>query len=257
MRITVLAENTSSCGFSTEHGLSLFVETDQFRFLFDTGQTGLFSENAGKLGIDLKTVDFVVLSHGHYDHGGGIRRFLEINDHAPVYMNPYAFEPHYNGTEKYIGLDPALENCERIIYTEDGMKISEGLTVYFCNDRKKSADLGSFGLNMVKDGRFLPDDFRHEQYLLAEENGKRILFSGCSHKGILNIEDWFRPDVLIGGFHFSKLPADDTLAGYARKLDFYETAYYTCHCTGEPQYAFMKKNMRNLHYISTGEILEI
>ena len=110
---------------------------------------------------------------------------------------------------------------------------------------------------MVKDGRLLPDDFRHEQYLLAEENGKRILFSGCSHKGILNIEDWFRPDVLIGGFHFSKLPADDTLAGYARKLDFYETAYYTCHCTGEPQYAFMKKNMRNLHYISTGEILEI
>ena len=78
-----------------------------------------------------------------------------------------------------------------------------------------------------------------------------------SHKGIINIENWCRPDVLIGGFHFSKLPADDTLAGYARKLDFYETAYYTCHCTGEPQYAFMKKNMRNLHYISTGEILEI
>ena len=257
MKITALTENTSENDLECEHGLSLFIETERHTVLFDMGQSELFAVNAEKLGLDLKKVDIAVLSHGHYDHGGGIRRFLEINDHAPVYMNPYAFEPHYNGTEKYIGLDPALENCERIIYTEDGMKISEGLTVYFCNDRKKSADLGSFGLNMVKDGRLLPDDFRHEQYLLAEENGKRILFSGCSHKGILNIEDWFRPDVLIGGFHFSKLPADDTLAGYARKLDFYETAYYTCHCTGEPQYAFMKKNMRNLHYISTGEILEI
>ncbi len=257
MRITVLSENTSRCGFPAEHGLSLYVETLRHRFLFDTGQSGLFSENAGRLGIDLKTVDFVVLSHGHYDHGGGIRQFLELNDHAPVYMNPYAFEPHYNGTEKYIGLDPRLKESNRIIYTEDSMKISDELTVYFCNDGKKVIDLGSFGLNMVQNARFLPDDFRHEQYLLAEENGKRILFSGCSHKGIINIENWFRPDVLIGGFHFSKLPPDEVLAGYARKLDYYETEYYTCHCTGELQYAFMAKYMRTLHYISTGDTIEI
>ena len=72
MRITVLTENTSRCGFPTEHGLSLYVESGQQHFLFDTGQTALFSENAERLGIDLGRMDFAVLSHGHYDHGGGI-----------------------------------------------------------------------------------------------------------------------------------------------------------------------------------------
>ena len=257
MRITVLTENTSRCGFPTEHGLSLYVESGQQHFLFDTGQTALFSENAERLGIDPGSVDFAVLSHGHYDHGGGIMCFLEINDHAPVYMNPFVFEPHYNGTEKNIGLDPELRSSGRIVFTEEGMQIFDGMTLYFCNDRPKVKDLGSFGLNMVRNGQLVPDDFRHEQYLMVEENGRRILFSGCSHKGIINIVDWFRPDVLIGGFHFSKLPADETLAGYAKKLDSYDTVYYTCHCTGEIQYGYMKKYMKNLHYISTGETIVI
>ena len=256
MKISVLTENTSRCGYPTEHGLSLYVESGRQHFLFDTGQTALFSENAERLGIDLGSVDFAVLSHGHYDHGGGIMRFLEINDHAPVYMNPSVFEPHYNGTEKYIGLDPELRSSGRIVFTEEGMQIFDGMTLYFC-DRPKMKDLGSFGLNMVRNGQLVPDDFRHEQYLMVEENGRRILFSGCSHKGIINIVDWFRPDVLIGGFHFSKLPADETLAGYAKQLDSYDTVYYTCHCTGEIQYGFMKKYMKNLHYISTGETIVI
>ncbi len=130
MRITVLTENTSRCGFPTEHGLSLYVESGQQHFLFDTGQTALFSENAERLGIDLGSVDFAVLSHGHYDHGGGIMRFLEINDHAPVYMNPSVFEPHYNGTEKYIGLNPGLKSSGRIVFTEEGMQVSDSMTLY-------------------------------------------------------------------------------------------------------------------------------
>ena len=79
MRITCLAENTACNGFEAEHGLSLYIETNGNRILFDMGQTDLFSGNAEKLGIDLNTVDFAVISHGHYDHGGGLRKFLEIN----------------------------------------------------------------------------------------------------------------------------------------------------------------------------------
>ena len=100
MKITTLIENTSARGLPTEHGLSLFVETAEHKFLFDMGQTDLFARNAETLGIALSKVDFAVLSHGHYDHGGGLNTFLALNDHAPVYMSRYAFEPHYNGTEK-------------------------------------------------------------------------------------------------------------------------------------------------------------
>ena len=84
MKITALIENTSARGLPTEHGLSLFVETAERKFLFDMGQTDLFARNAETLGIDLTTVDFAVLSHGHYDHGGGLKAFLALNDHAPV-----------------------------------------------------------------------------------------------------------------------------------------------------------------------------
>ena len=257
MRVTALTENTTEIGLRTEHGLSLYIETDDKKILFDSGQTELFAENAGHLGIDLSSVDMMILSHGHYDHGGGLKKFIEINKKAPIYMSRYAFEPHYNGTEKYIGLDSSLENSERIIFTDEITKISDKLTLYSCNDREKMTDLGSFGLNMLENGRLVPDDFRHEQYLLINENGKNVLISGCSHKGIMNITEWFKPDVLIGGFHFSKLALDKTLENYAETLDKYNTNFYTCHCTGVEQYQYMMQYMHRLHYLSTGKTIEV
>ena len=112
MRITALLENTSACGLPVEHGLSLFVEMENgCRFMFDMGQTGLFARNAETLGIDLNIADFAVLSHGHYDHGGGLATFLRLNDHAPVYMSRHAFEPHFNGTEKYLALGDKIADA--------------------------------------------------------------------------------------------------------------------------------------------------
>ncbi|MBE6879479.1 MAG: MBL fold metallo-hydrolase [Ruminococcaceae bacterium] len=258
MKITCLAENTSvNNNIGAEHGLSLFIETKNHRILFDMGQTELFSLNAEKLGIDLSSVDIAILSHGHYDHGGGISEFLRLNKKAPLYINENAFGDHYNGTEKYIGLDKSLKNSSRIVFTGDKHKINDCLTLYTCNDKEKSFELGSFGLNMKKGDEFLPDDFSHEHYLLIEENGRKILISGCSHKGVLNIASWFKPDVLIGGFHFSKLSLDDTLKGYAEYLDSFSTDFYTCHCTGTEQYSFMKNYMNRLSYLSAGQEIEI
>lgn len=258
MKITALLENTATRPeMKTEHGLSLFIETEKHRILFDMGQTSLFAENAQALGVDLSSVDIAVLSHGHYDHGGGLSTFLQINDRAPVYMSPYAFLPHYNGVRKYIGLDTSLQDHSRIVFTKDETRLDEGLTLFSCNQNTKAHNLGSFGLTEKTENGFVPDDFRHEIYLLIEENGKRILISGCSHKGILDIAEWFAPDVLIGGFHFSKLPLDDTLTAYAKHLDRFETDFYTCHCTGTEQYAFMKQSMNRLHYLSTGQSIHI
>ncbi len=258
MRITALVENTAKNeSVGCEHGLSLYIETEQHTVLFDMGQSDLFLQNAEALGLDVAAVDIAVLSHGHYDHGGGLDTFLKVNTQAPVYVSRYAFEPYYNGTEKYIGLDVALKEHPRLIFTNGVYPLGDGLTLYHTSDRQKAFELGSFGLNTVKDGRFVPDAFCHEQYLRIEEAGHRVLISGCSHRGILNIATWFEPDVLVGGFHFSKLPLDETLAAYAAYLNRFDTAYYTGHCTGEEQYRFMKERMERLNYLAAGESVTI
>ena len=227
IQITALVENTSADPrLGAEHGLSLYIETGAHHILFDMGQTALYAANARALGVDLAGVDLAVLSHGHYDHGGGLAHFLAANPGAPVYLSRYAFEQHYHGSTKNIGLEPALAQNLRLRFTGETTPLGDGLTLYACNARPRRHDLGSFGLTTVRDGAFVAEDFRHEQYLLIEQAGKRVLISGCFHKGILDLVEWFRPDVLVGGFHFSKLPLDETLAGYARALDRSGTVFY-------------------------------
>lgn len=256
MKITALAENTSGQpDIGCEHGLSLYIETASHKILFDMGQTGLFAENAARLGVDLSAVDLAVLSHGHYDHGGGLATFLRINHRAPVFVNEHAFEPHYNGTDKYIGLDTALQHSDRLVLTGEKYPIDKGLTLYACNERQRPFVFGAGTLLERQNGQLVPEAFRHEHYLLIEETGKRVLISGCSHKGILNIAAWFRPDVLVGGFHLMKLEREETLRGYAEQLDAFPTTFYTCHCTGVQQYAWMQPHMQRLHYMSAGETI--
>lgn len=138
MKITSLVENTTADPrLGKEHGLSLYIEAAGKTLLFDMGQSGLFAQNARTLGLDLAKVDLAVLSHGHYDHGGGLTHFLELNKTAPVYLSRYAFQPHYHGAERYIGLDPALQGCDRLHFVADQQTIAPGLTLYSCNDRTK------------------------------------------------------------------------------------------------------------------------
>ena len=255
MKLVTLMENTSCReDMCFEHGLSLYLETDNHRILFDAGQSGAFADNAEKLGVDLETVDFAVLSHGHYDHSGGLGKFLEINETAPVYVSHWAFESHWESDGRYVGVDQTLKENERIRYVAEQTRLGEGITLY----RLEREPMDTAGLLVEEDGVRKPDDFRHEQYLLMEEAGKRILISGCSHKGILNIMDAFRPDVLVGGFHFMKMEDENLLRKAAEKLLQYDTVYYTGHCTGLKQYEFLKAIMGDrLHYISTGTVLEI
>lgn len=260
MKITTLIENTAlSPDFTAEHGLSLFVETGRCRFLFDAGQTDAFAGNAEKLGIDLKTADFAVLSHGHYDHGGGMRSFLARNRRAKLYLHEDAFGIYCNGTQKYIGLDHRLRQSGRLVLTGDECTIAPGLTLKTCNELPRRVPTDPFGLTERIGSFFLPDEFRHEQYLLIEEGGRRVLLSGCSHKGILNILDWFRPDVLVGGFHFKQLAPDSAqLRAYGEAMAAYDTVFYTGHCTGQAQFEVLKTILGDrLHAISTGAMVEI
>lgn len=262
MKITALLENTTKRDdMETEHGLSLYIESGTHKILFDMGQTDLFAKNAKTLGIDLSLVDIAILSHGHYDHGGGLETFLSLNQKAPVYINRFAFEPHFNALGKYIGLDPAIRTTlveqNRLHFTDEMCTPAPGMTLLSCNERTRFCDLGSFGLTVLDGNNHVPDDFRHEQYLLIEEKGKKVLVSGCSHKGIQNIMRWFAPDVLVGGFHFMKLDPGDALDAAAKDLNCYSTRYYTGHCTGEEQFAYLKERMDNLESLWCGKTIEI
>lgn len=255
MKLVTLMENTSCReDLCCEHGLSLYLETGDWKILFDAGQSAAFASNAEKLGVDLENVDIAVLSHGHYDHSGGLGKFLEINRTAPVYVSRWAFEPHYNAVGKYLGVDPSLGQSGQIRTVAETGELAPGLTLL----RLDTAPMDTAGLLMEENGVRKPDDFRHEQYLLLEEQGKRILISGCSHKGILNIMDAFRPDILVGGFHFMKMEDEGLLRKAAEKLLQYDTVYYTGHCTGKTQYRYLKSIMgERLHYLTTGTALEI
>ena len=258
MKITALLENTANrTDMKTEHGLSLFIEAENLNILFDMGQSANFAENAQALGVDLSKADIAILSHGHYDHGGGLPEFLKINAHAPVFVHRDAFLPHYNGMEKYIGLDSSLENHARLIFTDDFYAVSPYASLFSCNKKERKYPSVNSGLTEKVGLQYIADDFRHEQYLLIEENGKKILFSGCSHKGIADIVLWFSPDILIGGFHFSKMPLGENLRQIAKNLNAYPTEFYTCHCTGEAQFLFMQKEMPRLHYLACGDTIVI
>lgn len=257
MEITVLLENTTKQNnMETEHGLSLYIKASGINILFDMGQTDMFLRNAEKLGLDLADIDIAVLSHGHYDHGGGLGKFLEVNKKAPVYINRNAFEPHFNGTEKYIGLDTGLSANKRLIFTDTEFSICSGMTLYPAAP-DITGKFTSAGLTHMENGMLFPEDFRHEQYLEIVQNDRKVLFSGCSHRGITNIVKHFSPDVLVGGFHFSKMPIDRDLCDYAVYLDSFRTSYYTCHCTGECQTAFLSGKMKDLHSIHCGDRIVI
>ena len=261
MRIVCLSENTSEKNLLTEHGLSLYLETRKHKILFDMGQSGIFLRNAQNMGVDLSAVDLAVISHGHYDHGGGLEVFLSVNDHAPVYMNEAALERHCVLPDRDIGLEPKLKGHPRILLTGDEMTLDKGLMLFTGNHKPRPYPTDSGGFTVIRDGEAFRDDFYHEQYLSVKDGEKTYLISGCSHKGIQNVMYWVRsdpPDVVVGGFHLSKVPVDEEgrqrLDELAASLLEYPSVYYTCHCTGIQQYQYLKTIMQDrLEYLSAGD----
>lgn len=279
MKITVLSENTISeknknLALKEEHGLSLHIQ-EKKNILFDMGQTNLFESNAKKLNIDIANVDYGILSHGHYDHGGlsstnqdnGIVCFLNKNTKADLFLSRDAFQENYNGKEKYIGLDKnILENknyLSRMKFLDGDFQLEDNIKILSAKNKQSSYIIRTYGLCQKLNNSFVPENFNHEQYLLIDSNNKKILFSSCSHKGILNILEWFTPDIFIGGFHFKDLnlsiPEDEKyLVECTKKMMEYKTQFFTCHCTGTNQFEFLKKIMKEkLEYISCGDIIDL
>lgn len=261
MKITALMENTAAApGIACEHGLSLYIEACGKKILFDMGQSEAFAQNAQQLGIELSKVDMAILSHGHYDHGGGVLRFFKENAHAPLYVSELAFAQHYNGTEKYIGLDPRIAESGRLVRTgKEDVPLAPGLTIRKLDPAARTYPSYGQGLCVRCGDEFTPDSFLHEQYLEIIEGEKRVLISGCSHRGILNIVHAFSPDALVGGLHFMKLdPQGEELSRMGEELKRTHTVYYTGHCTGLAQYETLKGMMGDqLHYLAAGDSIKL
>ena len=269
MKILNLIENTEgAAGCAAEHGLSFYIETEDHRLLMDLGPSASVIGNAEKLGVDLKAVDTVILSHGHYDHSGGILPFTKLNPEAKIYLQGSAFGEYYsirdNGPE-YIGLDPAIRELPQVMTVNGEYRIDKELFLFSGIRGKKNWPVSNYNLRKKENGEFLQDDFIHEQCLVITEGERRILLSGCAHNGILNILDRFEevcggaPDIVISGFHMMKKSGytdeeRQVIRDTARKLKKYPTVFYTCHCTGIKAFDMMKKIMgEKLQYVHCGE----
>ncbi|MCR4885826.1 MAG: MBL fold metallo-hydrolase [Clostridiales bacterium] len=272
MRVVCLVENTpgkESC--APAHGLSLYVETARHRLLMDTGPSDLLIGNAQAAGVDLKTVDTAVISHGHYDHAGGLPAFAALNPSAAVYLRAGADGDFYSGREAdgsihYIGVPPTVRALPRAVWVrENVLEIDGELTLFGGVSGRKYWPQANRLLSRRVDGRFVQDDFSHEQCLLVREGKKTALFSGCAHNGVLNILDRCleitgkAPDAVVSGFHMMKKTGEYTpeewavIDDTARQLQKWPTVFYTCHCTGLPAYERMRMILGDqVKYLSCG-----
>ena len=291
MKIKVLVENTSvSDEIASAHGLSLYVETLGHKILFDAGPNDLFLKNAQKLGVNVGDVDFMILSHGHYDHGDGIPTFLEANREAKVHVQRGAFDNYYAHDPdkvRYIGITAggfgenlSPTDAERLVQKECG-SIEEGRFVMHSGDYVLAPGIQIFSgvtgrkcysksndtLFMEQSGAQIPDKFTHEQNLLITEDGKHVLIAGCAHNGIVNIMEKAAeilgqmPDYVISGFHLMNPDAEVSraaareIAGY---LKTFPSRYYTCHCTGLPAYEKLHDLLgERMKYLAAGMKIEI
>ena len=278
MKVTVLMENTAleGCGLTPEHGLSLYIQYRGKKLLLDAGSSGKFADNAQALGVDLSGVELAALSHGHYDHADGLRRFFQVNDRAKVYLRPGAEGPYFAkdlDAYRFIGIGRDIwENTrDRFVEVEGLYPLLEGAwlvpeTVHDPAFAGQAADL------LVKRGEddFVPDDYRHEQSLVLEGEKGLTVFNSCSHGGIVNIvrgvlEQFPGKNVFatVGGFHmFSKGKTGMNcgpeyvcqVAGALKELGVEEI--YTGHCTGEPALALLRERFGpNCKALSTGQVL--
>ena len=259
MRWTVLSDNRSydSCLF-TEHGLSVLLQTERHKILLDTGASDVFVRNAEQLGIDLSDVGYVFISHGHSDHAGGLRYFLEHNQNAQVIVSPDAMSGKFfskRGNLHSITTEWPEIGEDRLVLIDQTL---EGLHVIAHIPQKHPMPKGNQNLYIQDaDGNYIYDDFRHELALYVDG----LLFTGCAHSGLENILAACPWPVytVVGGYHLlDGQETDDEIKALAQRLKamYPETQFYTSHCTGDHVLEVMKDVMgEQLQPFSAGTII--
>jgi len=266
IKISVISDNRSkeSC-FITEHGLSVYLETESCKYLLDTGAGDILLKNAFTAGIDLSDIDYVFISHGHSDHTGGIDSILKLNSKCKIVMSDkIAGHDFYSlrNEKRYIGTSLDFKKyLDRIVFVDAYMEFDD---FFVFNPKHRSGALPKAN-ELLYDG-LDKDKFDHE-LIFCLKGFYSLLFSGCAHTGILNILDYYRqicnknPMIVIGGFHLpdSKLinqyeiQEDILNLGKAIYEQYPETKFITGHCTGDNAYETLKLVLRdNLDLLYAG-----
>ncbi|HKJ40636.1 MAG TPA: MBL fold metallo-hydrolase [Sunxiuqinia sp.] len=206
MKLTILTENTAGGYFAAEHGLSYLIEQDGRTILFDTGHSDIFLQNARKLKINLQQqVDLIVLSHGHWDHGDGLRHLKN----KPLLTHPHAFMRRFRKSDKtYLGLDMTESTVRKnfdLTTSRQPYQISEH--IYYLGEIPRQNSFESRSTTFEDENGVA--DFVADDSALAIILGKKLtIVTGCSHSGICNICYYAKQvtgissiERVIGGFH--------------------------------------------------------
>ncbi len=280
MKIHILMENTTlKEELVAEHGLSILIEHDNYRILLDAGKTEAFMDNALLMGLNLSDVEYAVLSHGHYDHSGGLGAWHRANPNRKIYaMRGYDGE-YYSasrGELHEIGVPKeVLTQCSGSVVQVDGMKQLDKNVYMLGHSHGRLTDIGERAKLYVKrNGELEPDDFAHEGSLVIRTDRGLAVFNSCSHAGICNIlddvEDAFPGEkvyAFVGGLHmmsFAKgvegcIYSKEEVAAMAERVKASGVrAIYTGHCTGSVAVGMLKDELGDIvHAISTGMSPEI
>lgn len=272
MKIMNLVEDTKGGECLNEHGLSFYIETKKHKLLVDSGATDMFVHNADLLGVDLTQIDTFVLSHGHYDHAGGLTAFAKINPNAKIYLKDSVGGDYYHllpERERYIGIDKQILKLPQIVKVTENVHIDDELFLFSNFKGKRYPAWSNQELKQKVGNAYIQDDFAHEQCLVISQGEQQILMSGCAHNGILSILDGYfelfgtYPDTVVSGFHMMKKTAyteeeEDYIRQTARELIKTKALFYTGHCTGQKAFAIMKEMMgEQLREFHSGSELEI
>jgi 7,8-dihydropterin-6-yl-methyl-4-(beta-D-ribofuranosyl)aminobenzene 5'-phosphate synthase len=274
-KVHILTNNQADVGkrgLLAEHGLSLWIEKDDKRILFDVGQSVVFSHNAGIVGVDLGNTDFIVLSHGHYDHCGGLEFFPPSKSRPSVYAHPDIFLKRFaindDGTSRQIGIpwDPnALDWLRhKIVYTRQPLLIDRGIMVSGEIPRTNSFEGVPDNFFLEKEGKMERDMLLDEQMLLVEEKKGIAIFLGCSHPGVVNClryaQELFPGKdmlLLVAGMHLEKVIPARLRMTIQSILDIGVQKVVPLHCTGFTAMCEIKHSLgERCQICSVGDCIE-
>jgi 7,8-dihydropterin-6-yl-methyl-4-(beta-D-ribofuranosyl)aminobenzene 5'-phosphate synthase len=247
-RIRVLIDNTvNRRGLAAEHGWSVWIETPEGGILFDTGQTDLLLRNAQALDVPLETTRHIVISHGHYDHTGGLLGVWEKVPQARLFMHPAGIQAKYvrepDGTSRYIGMPSAAIDAiqsrpDRVVWTEHPTEIAPGVWVTGPIPRSVSSE--DTGGSFFRDSTCqMADPLTDDQSVFIRSSRGLVVVLGCAHAGVINTLNWIghlQPGMpmqaLLGGMHLGQANPERL----ATTLDFIRRKsiahLHPAHCTG-------------------------
>ncbi|MBS2210511.1 MBL fold metallo-hydrolase [Carboxylicivirga mesophila] len=267
MKLTILVDNKQSQKqLKCEHGLSFLLETDELNILFDTGQSDKFLFNAKKLGIDLLSIDYVVLSHGHYDHTGGLPAFLRLNNKARVIIHKHAFKERFSRSSSMIkenGIpwrDQSGIDAQRFMIIDEDLRLPDG-THILCNIKPQPGYEAINERLVVKNGnQYTPDQFDDELILVTTEKIQPSVLCGCAHTGIVNIlhsisERLHRNtfNYVAGGLHLNGRSQEEIEHVINGLSPFKVNQWLLNHCTGDVAFErFAEAFPKQVQYAGSG-----